>query len=85
MSEKTEKEVYRVTLDFSKKSQSFIEELQERAQISTKAELFKQALNIFDFVSEELGNGGKFVIIDSKGVSREIVFPMLRNRGNGKR
>ncbi len=69
-------ENYRVTLDFSKESQEYIENLQKISSANTKAELFKQALNVFDFVVSELLHGGKFILIRADNSEREILFPL---------
>ena len=74
------KDIYRVTLDFSKKSQGYIEGLQELANCSTKAEVFKHALNVFDFVINELARGNKFVVISPDDEKREVVFPVMINK-----
>jgi hypothetical protein len=79
------KDVYRVTLDFSKESQEYIEALQKQANCSTKAEVFKQALNVFDFIVNELAKGNKFMVVGPKNQKREVLFPLFISRnGNNK-
>lgn len=79
------KDVYRVTLDFSKESQEYIETLQKQANCSTKAEVFKQALNVYDFVINELAQGHKFMVVGPKNQKREVLFPLfISKNGNGK-
>ena len=71
------KKTYRVTLDFSRESQGYIEDLQARTSSSTKAEVFKQALNVFDFIVDEIARGNKFIILSTDGSQREVVFPPM--------
>jgi hypothetical protein len=49
------------------------------ANCSTKADVFKQALNIFDFVARELVKGNKF-ILETEKEQREVVFPIMATK-----
>ncbi len=71
---------YRVTLDFSRQSKGYIDDLQGRANCSTRADVFRQALNVFDYVVNALESGGKFLIVDDKGEQKEVVFPIMVSR-----
>lgn len=68
---------YRVTLDFDERSRKYINDLQDIADLNTKAELFKQALGIFDFIATELSKGNRFKIIREDNTEQEIVFPLI--------
>ena len=80
----TNPKAFRITLDLLPQSKENLDRLQTLINCNTRAETFRQALNIMDFVANELASGNKFIIIDSEGKEREIVFPILVNRGNGQ-
>ncbi len=81
------KDVYRVTLDFSRSSQGHIEQLCEIIGASTKAELFKSALALFDFVVGHLKKGDSFFIEDGRGKIKEVAWTLLieKKKKNKKR
>lgn len=79
MPKRSKKEKYRVTLDFSSDSQEYMDELQKLTGCATRAELFKQALNVLDYVSNEVSKGARFVI-ERDDEKREVVFPFMARR-----
>ena len=81
MTKANKKSVYRITLDFSEDSRDYVEKLQSLTNCNTKAELFKQALNVLDFVCSELALGRRFVVEDDDE-KREVVFPLMISRAN---
>ncbi len=77
---KPDKKTHRITLDLPSSSKDNLDSLQELIGCNTRAEVFRNALNVLDFVSHELVKGNKFVVIDPEGNEREIVFPIMMNR-----
>lgn len=71
---------HRITLDFSLESQEFIERLRWRTNCTTKAELFRMALNILDFVVDALSRGQRFIVEDKNANRKEIVVPIMPYR-----
>ncbi len=71
------KDVYRVTLDFNPNLKPLIEALMEQSGCQTKAELFKQALSIFSFIIDELGQGNKIIKVTPKGKQIEVDFVLF--------
>ncbi len=68
-----------MTLDLVGDSREYIEELQQIAGCNTKAELFKHALNVFDYVCKGIVKGGQF-FMETQGERKEIVFPFMINK-----
>ena len=68
---------YRVTLDFSRESQQFLDDLQRAANCSTRAEVFKYSLNVFHFLVREVAGGAKLVLEGQDGEKREFILPVI--------
>ena len=64
----------RVTLDLSPHFYQRLEELLERAEAGTKANLIRQALQLYEYVVDQTLAGREFRVVDKEGKEEKLVF-----------
>jgi metal-responsive CopG/Arc/MetJ family transcriptional regulator len=67
------KGVKRVQLDLPEKSMQRLQDLKEKTESSSYAEVIKNALRLYDAVIEEVESGNTFLVKDSSGLLKEYV------------
>lgn len=67
-------EKVRVTLDLSPQFHERLEKLQSLVDANTKADLIRQALQLYEYVAQETAAGSKFRQIGPDGNEKEILF-----------
>lgn len=76
-SQSSQKDTYKVQLNFSGKSIADIDELKEITAASARAEVIRNALRWMFWCAEQVSQGGTF-LVEREGKQREVVFPFLR-------
>jgi hypothetical protein len=76
---KTQKDKYRVQLDFSGRSLDELEELKDMIGASSRAEVIRDALRWLHQCAEEVSLGTT-IVYERGEKQREVVFPYARRR-----
>lgn len=67
-------EKIRVTLDLSSQFHDRLEKLQSLVDANTKADLIRQALQLYEYIAQATASGSKFREIGPHGEEKEILF-----------
>ena len=71
------KDKYRVQLDFSEEAFAELNELQEKLNASSRAEVVRNALGVLRWVTNHLLEGDKIFVERKDGTHSEVEFPFL--------
>ena len=69
----------RLQLDLTPEAMKALTELQNRTDSVTRADVFKQALSVLDYLSKQVAEANK-LLIERDGNLVEIVMPILVNQ-----
>ena len=69
----------RIQLDFSGKAVAELDDLKQKVEAPSRAEVIRNSLRWLRWCVEETAQGGKF-IIEKDGKSKEVVFPYSASR-----